>query len=67
MADRSVLIARTIAQVEQDYPRMRIVALKRGAEEITVAPEPQTQFQADDLLIAVGAEDSLKRLAEMAA
>lgn len=67
VADRSVLIARTIAQVEQDYPRMRIVALKRGAEEITVAPEPQTQFQADDLLIAVGAEDSLKRLAEMAA
>jgi voltage-gated potassium channel len=31
VADRSVLIARTIAQVEQDYPRMRIVALKRGA------------------------------------
>jgi voltage-gated potassium channel len=67
VADRSVLITRTIAQVEQDYPRMRIVALKRGTEEITVAPEPQTQFQADDLVIAVGAEDSLKRLAEMAA
>jgi voltage-gated potassium channel len=67
VADRSVLIARTIAQVEQDYPRMRIVALKRGAEEIAVAPEPQTHFQADDLVIAVGAEDSLKRLAEMAA
>jgi voltage-gated potassium channel len=65
--ERSPLITRTVAQVEHDYPRMRIVALKRGAEEITVAPEPQTQFQADDLLIAVGAEDSLKRLAEMAA
>ena len=53
--------------VEHDYPRMRIVALKRGLEEITVAPEPQTQFQSDDLVIAVGAEESLKRFAEMAA
>jgi len=63
----SSLIARTIAQIENEYTRLRIVALKRGAEEITIAPEPQTKFQADDLLIVVGAEDSLKRLAEIAA
>ncbi|HUN59183.1 MAG TPA: potassium channel protein [Candidatus Binataceae bacterium] len=65
--EHSPLVACTIAQVEHDYPRMRIVALKRGLEEITVAPEPQTQFQSDDLVIAVGAEESLKRFAEMAA
>lgn len=64
---QSKLIARTIAQVENEYTRLRIVALKRGADEITIAPDPQTKFQADDLLIAVGAEDSLKRLAEIAA
>lgn len=64
---QSRLIARTIAQIENEYTRLRIVALKRGAEEITIAPDPQTKFQADDLLIAVGAEDSLKRLAEIAA
>jgi voltage-gated potassium channel len=63
----SSLIARTIAQVENEHMRLRIVALKRGAEEITIAPEPDTKFQADDLLIVVGAEDSLKRLAEIAA
>ena len=65
--ERSPLITLTVAQVERDHPRMRIVALKRGAEEITVAPEPQTQFQADDLVIAVGAKDGLRRLGEMAA
>ena len=66
--ESSPLIARTIAQIEQEYPRMRIVAMKRGgSEEIAIAPEPQTQFETDDLLIAVGVEDSLKRLAEMAA
>ena len=64
---QSRFIARTIAQIENEYMRLRIVALKRGAEEITIAPDPQTKFQADDLLIAVGAEDSLKRLAEIAA
>jgi voltage-gated potassium channel len=63
----SPLIARTIAQIENEFARLRIVALKRGAEEITIAPDPQTKFQPDDLLIAVGAEDSLKRLAEIAA
>jgi voltage-gated potassium channel len=64
--DGSPLITRTIAEAEHDYPRMRIVALKRGADEITVAPEAKTQFQSGDLLIAVGSEASLKRLAEMA-
>lgn len=63
----SQLIARTIVQIEHDLPRMRIVALKRGTEEISIAPEPHTEFAAGDLLIAVGAEDSVKRLAELAA
>lgn len=60
------LLDRTIVQVEHDLPRMRIIALKRDKVEISIAPEPHTQFEVGDLLIAVGAEDSVKRLAEMA-
>jgi uncharacterized protein with PhoU and TrkA domain len=54
-------------EAEHELPRMRIVALKRGMEEIAIAPEPHTLFQVGDLLIAVGAEESVKRLAELAA
>jgi voltage-gated potassium channel len=61
------LVGRTIVQVEHELPRMRIVALKSGSDEISVAPEPHKELQAGDLLIAVGGEDSVKRLAEMAA
>jgi voltage-gated potassium channel len=63
----SELLTRTIVEAEHELPRMRIVALKRGMEEIAIAPEPHTLFQVGDLLIAVGAEESVKRLAELAA
>ncbi|MGA2410725.1 MAG: potassium channel protein [Candidatus Binataceae bacterium] len=66
ISDRSALAGRTLTQLEHEHPRMRIVALKRGAEEITIAPEGHMPFQAGDLLVAIGADESLKRLAELA-
>ena len=66
VADRSPLAGRTIAQLEYEHPRMPVVASKREPEEIAIAPEAQTQFLPGDLLTAIGADESLKRLAEMA-
>jgi voltage-gated potassium channel len=66
VSGRSTLAGRTIAQLEHELVRMRVVALKRGTDEIAIAPEAHTQFHPGDLLIAIGADESLKRLAELA-
>jgi Trk K+ transport system NAD-binding subunit len=62
--DRSPAAGSTIASLEHNSDRVRIVALKRGREPITFVPEPQTEVSAGDLLIAIGARLSLSRLAE---
>jgi voltage-gated potassium channel len=53
----------TIAAVERENPRLRIVALKRKDKRLELIPAPETQIELDDLLVAIGESDSLKRLA----
>jgi voltage-gated potassium channel len=54
----------TIAALEREGDRVRIVALKRGSEPMTFVPQPQTEIQPGDLFVAIGARPSLQRLAE---
>jgi voltage-gated potassium channel len=62
--EQSPLAGRTIAALEHESDRVRIVALKRGSEPIAFVPEPQTQIEPGDLFVAIGARPSLSRLAE---
>jgi Trk K+ transport system NAD-binding subunit len=62
--DHSSITGSTIAALERETDRIRIVALKRGAEPIAFVPEPQTQVRPGDLFLAIGARPSLQRLAE---
>ncbi len=59
----SRLIGMKIADAERQNERVRVVALKRGAEPITLIPSPDTPIAAGDLLIAIGSRNSLKNLA----
>ncbi len=62
--ERSSITGKTIASLEHEGDRIRIVALKRGAEPMTFVPEPQTEVRPGDLFVAIGARPSLQRLAE---
>jgi len=56
---------KTIAAVERDNPRLRIVAMKRSDKPLEMIPGPETQIEPDDLLVVIGESDSLKRLAPL--
>jgi voltage-gated potassium channel len=62
--EHSSITGRTIASLEHEGDRIRIVALKRGADPMTFVPEPQTEVRPGDLFVAIGARPSLQRLAE---
>ncbi len=55
----------TSAAVEREYPKLRIVALKRADKQLEMMPPPQPQVEPDDLLVVIGEWDSLKRLASV--
>jgi len=59
----SPAVGKTIAALERENPRLRIVAMKRNDQELEMIPAPETQIEADDLLVVIGESDSLKRLA----
>jgi len=61
---RSPLAGKTIATVEQENERVRIVALKRDDTPISLLPGPGTELRAGDLLIAIGSRTNLRKLAE---
>jgi len=61
---QSTLAGKTIATVERENERVRLVALKRGDAPITLLPGPETQVAAGDLLIAIGSRASLRPLAK---
>ena len=52
----------TISDIEQRNSRLRVVALKRGDEPISMIPEPASRVQAGDFLVVIGEGTSLKRL-----
>jgi Trk K+ transport system NAD-binding subunit len=56
---------KTIAAVERENPRLRIVAMKRNDQQLEMIPAPDTKIEVDDLLVAIGESDSLKRLASV--
>jgi voltage-gated potassium channel len=56
----------TIARVEQDWQRLRVVGLRR-AEDFQVVPEGATVLQPGDLLVVIGEREMLGRLAQAAA
>jgi voltage-gated potassium channel len=58
----SELCGKTIRQVELEDERLRVVALKRGSDPIVLIPTSATTIQPEDLLIAIGARASLRRL-----
>ncbi len=63
---RSPLVGMTIAALEQANARLRVVGLKRGAEPISIIPDTQTAIAPGDLIVVIGARQSLERLAESA-
>ena len=54
---------KTIAALERENPRLRVVALKRNDQRLEMIPAAETKIEPDDLLVAIGEADSLKRLA----
>jgi voltage-gated potassium channel len=62
--EKSILTGKTIGTLEHEGDRIRIVALKRGSEAMTLVPEPQTEIRPGDLFVAIGSRPSLQRLAE---
>jgi voltage-gated potassium channel len=66
LAARCALEGRTIAEVEKDWPRLRVVALKREAEALRIVPEPATLLGAGDLLVVIGERGELGLLAQSA-
>jgi voltage-gated potassium channel len=62
--EHSNITGRTIASLEHEGDRIRIVALKRGADPMTFVPEPHIEVRPGDLFVVIGARPSLRRLAE---
>ncbi|MGH7924818.1 MAG: potassium channel family protein, partial [Candidatus Binatus sp.] len=58
----SPAVGKTIAVLERENPRVRIVAVKRNDQPLEMIPAADTKIEADDLLVAIGESDSLKRL-----
>ncbi|HEX3408968.1 MAG TPA: potassium channel protein [Candidatus Binataceae bacterium] len=67
VAPRSSLIGLAIVTIERTNARLRIVGLKRGVDPISIIPDEQTLIEAGDLIVVIGARQSLARLAESAA
>ncbi len=63
--ERSGLSGRTLAKVEDEWQRVRIVALRRGGE-LRIVPEGSTVLERGDLLVVIGERDVLARLAQAA-
>jgi len=60
----SRLESRTIADVEGEWPRLRVVALTRAGEATRIMPEPGVTLAAGDILVVIGERDALGRLAQ---
>ena len=58
-------VGKTIEAVERGAAKLRVVALKRGDEPISLIPGPATIVQVGDHLVAIGDQESLEHLAEI--
>ena len=64
---RSPLIGMTIEAIERATSRLRVVGLKRGDNPLAIIPDEQTLIENGDLIVVIGARESLERLADSAA
>ncbi|HSD11561.1 MAG TPA: NAD-binding protein [Candidatus Binatia bacterium] len=60
------MIGRTIGALEQQSPRLRIVALKRNGEPTRITPDGSTPVSEGDYLVVIGERTSLAQLAQLA-
>lgn len=63
VAEGSALVGEPIGAIEQNAPRVRIIALKRGSDPTMLIPDPATRIAAGDLLVAIGDRDTLRSIA----
>jgi voltage-gated potassium channel len=61
----SSLVGKVVEAIERETHKLRVVALKRGSDPITLIPDSSTAIQAGDMLVVIGDRASLKRLAEI--
>jgi hypothetical protein len=62
----SPLIGLTIAAVERDNARWRVVGLKRGADPTSIIPDLQTAIVTGGPIVVIGARQRLAHLAQSA-
>jgi voltage-gated potassium channel len=62
----SALEGQSMASVERQAPRVRIVALKRGDARIQLMPDEATLVAGGDHLVVIGDRGSLAKLAQVA-
>jgi voltage-gated potassium channel len=66
VAAACAMIGRTIGALEQQSPRLRIVALKRDGEPTRITPDGSTPVNEGDYLVVIGERSSLEQLAQLA-
>jgi voltage-gated potassium channel len=66
-APGSVVVGRSVRQLEDDAPGVRIVALRRAGEAMLLAPLAETVIEGGDHVVVIGPRAPLLRLAESAA
>jgi len=66
VAAQSPLIGQTISSIERGNARLRVVGLKRGGDPLSIVPDEHTVIADGDLIVVLGARQSLERLAESA-
>jgi voltage-gated potassium channel len=66
VAAACAMIGRTIGALEQQSPRLRIVALKRNGEPTRITPDGSTPVNEGDYLVVIGERTSLGQLAQLA-
>jgi Trk K+ transport system NAD-binding subunit len=57
----------SVRALEQSAPRLRVVGLTRGDQRMELVPGEDTALAAGDLLVVIGARESVERIAEIAA
>jgi voltage-gated potassium channel len=62
---QALLVGKTLSAIEQDSPRLRIVALMRG-DRTELIPDPNLRIEVGDSLVVIGERTSLEQLATLA-
>jgi voltage-gated potassium channel len=63
----SPIVGKTIKSLEEQSPRLRIVALKREGQGISLIPDSGTAIAEGDYLVVIGERSGVKQLTEIVA